>query len=433
MDELREFWDRLCEKPGSLRGYYYLLFLTIAETFFYFVRPVNNALGNGDNIDMVITLFWVVGLYFALPLFLNTVRLVDLVIYAAVTIFYYISPAIYPITNQFVQQTFPNFALHVLPFYFVGLALGFRRDKEALLHISRLQILMTLLFTLLGMTGWFNSSMSGEQMAVSYSLLLPTMYELYYVDRYRRRNDLIFFLIGLAQILMFGTRGPLVCMMAFVAGYMLQNFRNNSVLAINTLLGLGVFYIFLRPIMLVLMNLTRLIGLSTRVFESYLDDALVNYHNASGREHLHDVLWERITNDSGGIGYGLGSDRLLGFRWDENMHYAHNLVYEVWMDFGLYIGSAVLLLLLFFIIRTALKSLGQARFNLFLMLLVFSIVHNMLSGSYLQDYQIYLFIGYCVSILRANKDTAEGEENEEEDMTLVVIDDDKTPETLSQQ
>ena len=429
MDELREFWDRLCDKPGSLRAYYYLLFLTIAETFFYYVRPVNNALGNGENIDLVITLFWVVGIYFALPIFLKTVRLVDIVIYVAACCFYYVSPAIYPITATFVRETFPFFALHTIPFYFVGLTLNFGRDREALLHISRSQLLMTLLFTMLSMTGWFNSNMSGEQMAVSYSVLLPTMFEFYYMTKYRRRSDIIYFLLGISQILMYGTRGPLVCMMLFVAGYLLQNFRNNSVLAINTLLGLGVVYIFLRPIMLVLMFITRMTGLSTRIFESYLDDELINYQKASGREDIHDLLWNHIINDSGGIGYGLGSDRLMGRKGTE---YAHNLIYEVWMDFGLYIGSVVLILLLILILRTALKSLGHDRFNLFLMLLVFSVVHSMLSGSYLQDFQIYMFIGYCVSILRAKKGTADEEEDEEGDVTLVVVDDEESPENLPQ-
>ena len=116
--------------------------------------------------------------------------------------------------------------------------------------------------------------------------------------------DLLYFLLGVVLILMLGTRGPLLCLIVFLLAFLFLNFRHNPVMTINLLLVIGAFYIFLRPIMLVLMFLTRMVGLSTRIFESFLDDELVNYESSSGRDKIHELLWNQIVNDRGGIGYG---------------------------------------------------------------------------------------------------------------------------------
>jgi hypothetical protein len=230
----------------------------------------------------------------------------------------------------------------------------------------------------------------------------------------KRIIDMLFFLLGLLLILMFGTRGPLLCLIIFLLAFLFLNYRHNAVMTINLLLVIGVFYIFLHPIVVVLMFLTRSVGLSTRIFESFFNDELFNYEKSSGRDDIHELLWNRVVNDRGGIGYGLGSDRLLGRNGTE---YAHNLIYEVWMNFGLYIGSLLLILFVFFIVKTFRKVYVSDKFNLFLILLIWSVGHLMLSGSYLQDFQVYFFVGYCVNILRSH----DIQELEDEDNIILCV------------
>ena len=294
--------------------------------------------------------------------------------------------------------------------------IDFNRDKAILTIISKLQLMMTAVFVLLSLLRLINNTMSNEEMALSYSILFPTMFLYYIYSGTKKTWDLLFFLLGLAMILMFGTRGPLLCLIVYLFAFLFLNYRHNAVMTINLLLVIGVFYVFLRPIMLVLMFLARMVGLSTRIFESFLDDELMNYENSSGRNEIHELLWNNIVNDRGGIGYGFGSDRLMGRSGTE---YAHNLVYEIWMDFGLYIGSFLLILFVYFIVKSFRKVYGSDKFNLFLILLIWSVGHLMLSGSYLQDFQVYFFVGYCVNILRSSSDEISGDN--EEDTILIQI------------
>ena len=409
MEKLKErikiFWNL----PISLKAFYYLLLLTFGYNIFSYIRPIINAAGLSESTDKIFSIFWIVGIYFTLSLFFKTIRLIDIVVYLAICAFYYLSPTIYPNTRFFVESTFSLFALETFPFYFIALMIDFHRDKSVLTIISKLQLMMAAIFVLISLLGLINSEVTSEQMTLSYSVLFPTMFLYYIFSGTKKIMDLLYFLLGVVLILMLGTRGPLLCLIVFLLAFLFLNFRHNPVMTINLLLVIGAFYIFLRPIMLVLMFLTRMVGLSTRIFESFLDDELVNYESSSGRDKIHELLWNQIVNDRGGIGYGLGSDRIMGRSGTE---YAHNLVYEVWMDFGLYIGSFLLIIFILFIIKVFKKAYGSDKFNLFLILFVWSVVHMLLSGSYLHDFHIYIFIGYCVSILRSHNEDNSGEEDE---------------------
>lgn len=413
MEELKERIKQFWNLPISLKAFYYLLFLTFGNNIFNYFRPIINDAGLSESADKIFSIFWIVGIYFCLSLIFKSIRLIDIVAYFALCSFYYLSPTIYPHTRLFVEETISAFALQVLPFYFLALMVDFRRDKTALTYISKLQLLMTAIIVILSMLRLINYSMTKDEMTQSYSILFPTMFLYYIYLETKKTEDLLFFILGFSMILIFGTRGPFACMILFLLVFLFLNYRHNAVMTVNLLLVLGIFYIFLRPIMIVLMLLTRMVGLSTRIFESYLQDELFNYEKSSDRDKIHEILWNYISNDQRGIGYGLGSDRIVGF----NNAYAHNLIYEVWMNYGLYIGSFLLILFVLFTAKTFKRVFGKDQFNLILILFIWSVGHQMLSGSYLNDFQIYFFIGYCVNILRSQ----DVHESEDEDNFILCI------------
>ncbi len=404
-EQLKQFWNI----PISLKAFYFLLFLTLGDTIVFYLLPVINSFGLSNSADRIISILWIVGIYFCLSLIFKSIRLIDIVAYLAICSFYYLSPTIYPESRIFVDSTFLSFALNKLPFYFLALIINFQRDKNALTIISKLQLVMTAIFVMLSLFRLVGNSASRENMASSYAVLFPTMYMFYIYSRTQSKKDILFFLLGVFLILIFGARGPLLCLIIFLLVFLFHNYKHNTVVSINILIFICTFYIFLRPIMIVLMFLTKMVGLSTRIFESFLDEQLFNYERSSGRNEIHELLWNYIINDQGGIGYGLGSDRLFGRTGTE---YAHNIAYEIWMDFGLYIGSFLLFLLALLFIFSLKKAYRSDEYYLLFILFVFSIIREFLSGSYLQDFQFYFFIGFCVNILRSH-DISELEINEE--------------------
>lgn len=415
MEELKEqiriFWNL----PISLKAFYCLLFLTFGNIIFYYLQPIINSLGLSGSTDNIHIFLWIIVIYFSLPLISKSIRLLDISLYVAVAAFFYFSPVIYPETKHFVNDKFAIFAFQTIPLYFLGLAIDFRRDKSILVFISKAQLLMTLLFVLLSLFRLINTKMEGELMWFAYSILLPVMFMYYTYSKSKSKSDLFYFILGVMMILMFGNRGSLLCLIIYLLVFLFLNYKDNILLTLYFILSLGGIYIFIRPIMIVLMHLTKMVGLTTRIFDFFMKDALFDYDNSTGRNKIHELLWKHISNDREGIGYGFGSDRMMGRNGTE---YAHNLIFEVWMDFGIYIGSILLLLFAFFIIMTLKKVYGREQFHFFLILLIWSVGHSMLSGSYLHDFQIYFFIGFCVNILRSQ----DGQEfGDEEDKIIISI------------
>ena len=133
-ERIKEFWNL----PISLKAFYYLLFLTFGDSFFYYLRPIINAAGLSGVTDNILSLFWIVGIYFCFSLILKSIRLIDIVAYLAICSFYYLSPTIYPSSRLFVESSYLTFALHTFPFYFLALMLDFGRDKTMLILISKI-------------------------------------------------------------------------------------------------------------------------------------------------------------------------------------------------------------------------------------------------------------------------------------------------------
>ena len=68
------------------------------------------------------------------------------------------------------------------------------------------------------------------------------------------------------------------------------------------------------------------------------------------------------------------------------------------MTFGLIIGSAILVLLLWMLIKIIVKDLHSIHTQFTILLFCSSIVMLMFSSSFLQEPMLYLFIGYMVNI-----------------------------------
>ena len=132
-------------------------------------------------------------------------------------------------------------------------------------------------------------------------------------------------------------------------------------------------------------------GFSTRIFDFFLEGEFVE---SKGREYLYRVTLEAIQRRPL-LGYGIMGDQVC-----TGGSYAHNLFLEFWCQFGIFVGSALALLLISFVI----KALYHARKNagvLFVLLFVCLVfVKLMISGSYLYESWLYFLIGLSTASLR---------------------------------
>ncbi len=345
-----------------------------------------------------------IGAIFAGNLFFGRITFKECVAYLILALLLYLSPAIYPQSSQFLQENYAAFVWMTMSFYFVGRTIDFERDRLILLSIARLGFLFQLAYQFFAARGYFGLDeagldSSGEQMGIAYGFLFCILYTFIYGFEFKSKFDLFLSLFGMVLLLFMGTRGPVICLMVFLVGYFLifHKYKVNAILKKILIVFVSlVFYQFLTPILLLLSFISEKVGMSNRVFESILSDQMMNLSESNGRDIIYSDILNAVVKDGRGFGYGLGGDRLF----TERGSYAHNFEIEILASFGMYIGGAILLLLLILFIKCVMKTRGTYTLLFWFSLFCFSFMSLQFSGTWIHSPEIFLFIGYCVSLLK---------------------------------
>ena len=343
------------------------------------------------------TICVVMGIMTSLSYFKKVLKITDIVFYLFVVLYFYACMFLYPKNKPYLQDLSFIFLIKSVPLFFIGISLNVNRSYNLLRFVSGLSIiiLFIVLFYMGGMSEYELEGDEGEGMGKAYALLPCVLFMIW--DSFRNIGvaNILLSILGVFLLLSLGTRGPVVCVLAFVLLYLLlfKEYKHPIRNRIVILSAGGILYTFLKPILLGIQGLIIASGASTRIVNSILEDT---FDDSSGRDNIYSFMWEQIIKDPLS-GHGLAGDRASSYA-----SWSHNFAIEILMTFGLIIGSAILVLLLWMLIKIIVKDLHSIHTQFTILLFCSSIVMLMLSSSFLQEPMVYLFIGYMVNILRKN-------------------------------
>ena len=328
------------------------------------------------------------------------VRNSDIVLYFIIVALYFLSSIIYPVSRDLVISNSFEVLLVAVPFYFVGLIFKNDEYKEWLLLLSRLAIIINIVFTMLSSS---SQSVVEEDMHRAYMLLPSVLYILAKLFEKFSLIDLLFFILGFLMESSFGTRGPFVCILFFAVAYLFffKEWKYKwTIRIILVAIATALFSLskYIAGFMIILLGTY---GQSTRIFDSMLDQSLLNYENSNGRNEIQEELLHILSKDESGIGFGLFSDRVFssyGFS-------SHNIIVELWFSFGYYIGSAILLIFILLFIRFFIKVKDNSTKIFGLVFFTVSFVKLMFSDCFILDGYLFFLIGYCLNALRVSNTT----------------------------
>lgn len=209
-------------------------------------------------------------------------------------------------------------------------------------------------------------------MSFSYGCLLPMS------SLYHKKNKLSV----LASLLMFivvvsiGSRGAAIIFLAYIVFDVLQN---NKKLIIPLLLLLS----FALASLPTIISFLDSIGLQSRTLDLL---ATGQIGNSSGRDNLYDIAINTIL-DNPFIGVGLWGDRVLF-----NGGYCHNILIEIFLNWGILVGIGIIGLFGVKTLQVYFKSDKLNKNRIISYFLIF-IGPLMASGSYLTDYDFGIFCG----------------------------------------
>ena len=325
------------------------------------------------------------------------VRIFDAVLYVFLAMSYILSASIYPKTNYEVFDKAFEVICATIPFIFVGLLIKLRGNEKLFTSLSRFAVVINVLYS-------FYSPVSDdveEQMHRAYILLPSVLYLLWCCFEHFKTIDSTLFVIGFLLECSMGSRGPFVCIIFFATSYLFffKEYKYSKALR-PVIVGIAMILYFLSPyIANFMVLLLSAFGKSTRIFDMMADSSLIDYENSNGRNVIQEDLMNHLNKDSGGVGFGLFSDR------QDTGFYSHNIFIELWYSFGYVIGSIIVcsVLLLFCVFLLKVKN---RRIKIFaLIFFTASFVKLNFSGSFILDQSLFFLIGYCISALRERKKT----------------------------
>ncbi len=232
----------------------------------------------------------------------------------------------------------------------------------------------------------------------------------------RRRSILhgINSIVGILVLIAMGTRGPLLCALSFFIMRVLISVAHiRQVMFLGVMLvGSGTLLLYYSSSLLEMLNSFLSLGnFSLRVLEAYVEGKMLV---SNGRLQIIEAA-QRIIAENFITGVGIGRERIMiadyvAERGDVVGFYAHNIFYELWLQFGLVIGTILIICLLAIIIRAfisahkAAKKTGSfAHRDVILIFIAVGLLPLFVSASYLQWYLFYILLAVCLSTLRRDR------------------------------
>lgn len=254
----------------------------------------------------------------------------------------------------------------------------------------------TILFSKLRKTSYFEfffliialyrmRELKSYSMSVSYAIVLPILFLFndYFTDN--KKSSLFFAVLGSLTVLLFGARGPLICILFYC---FVRIFFNNKI----TKTGYKTFFTRILVLVLVLCIVVfwdKILVWVESFAQGYKLDTYVIRRILSGQIFSSDArsdfrkYYLALAYQKPLFGYGLMGG------WIQSGAGPHNMLIELLLAFGCIIGSVFCILAIMLLV----KSIFTIRNNeLVLILAALNITLFLVSGDWLQSPMFFLFI-----------------------------------------
>lgn len=291
----------------------------------------------------------------------------------------------FPASHRFIEssQAITLTPISILTILFMVSIRDFGNFKKMLLYVSRASVVIAFLYAIANTLSPFKDLDETYSMSFGYNMLLPAMF-LFTQQRY---IDMTMSFLLFVLILIAGSRGPAVALTIFYAYYTLLSSSAKTkkrMILFVTVAAVATVTILPR---LELFQKSRTLYL--------LQEGELIYHDSGRSEYVYSIIIPHIM-ESPFVGWGIGGDRYF-----LDGSYSHNIFIEVYIHYGIFIGTALFAWLFLYCIRMFFSSRTKhipGERDMFMMTFLYGFVPKFVSGSYLIDFSFAIFIGYLISL-----------------------------------
>lgn len=307
---------------------------------------------------------------------------------------------IYPQNKQYIMDynNFWNTIFPCLRWFIVGLIVIPNEKIMILLgKVSCIAIALETAYLLFYMVP--NGLVSNDDMSRAYQLLPNIMITFTYAFNSKKIVAWIASFIGLFYLLSLGTRGPFLILLAYAC---LKFIRTSVVtikskivvvLCISLIVLLGSIENVYLPILEKVSNFLMKIGVSTRIIDFINEGSTISY--TSGRNDLYKIAIKNIL-DKPFLGYGIYGE-WQWFSWS-----VHNMYLELWIHFGILLGSILLMWVICLVAKSYFKTQNKYAKDIISIFFCFVFLRGIFGGSYL-TFGMFFLIGFCIKEKRRTR------------------------------
>ncbi len=347
--------------------------------------------------DYVVPVAILAALILSIPWFIKNIRGVDVLFYLGLVVLVIFTVVVFKNNAEVIKEHWWRMLISSGTFYFIGLAYSYKECSTDIFWCSLVSTASVFVYQIFKISS--GEVLEEDNMYVAYNVLPSAMYLLYYASVKLRKKYWLIAIASALTMFVYGTRGPILCIIVYVALYLIHRFSKTTskrkvliILSVLCVLAFVLSYddLFVK-IASVISNIFERIGFSTRIFDFFISgDVAVS----KGRDYLTNQVIEAISRNPI-IGYGFAGDQyLLGV-------YCHSLVFEMWCHYGVVLGSLVLVSLAALTLVALVKSYNNKKIFLFVVMLASLVfVKLMISNSYTLEPYFYFMIGVFVAVNR---------------------------------
>lgn len=207
--------------------------------------------------------------------------------------------------------------------------------------------------------------------------------------------SLIWFFIDVLLVFMGGRQSIIIVLVGSALLYYInieENKKRNMLNLCSFVVFVTIIYSFSGFLINILSGTLSLLGINSRTLNMLVSGELISF---STRNEIFDISIAVIKNNKFQIS-GLFSDRYYIREYYSWMAYPHNILLEIFIDFGIILGTVIIILIIALIIRT-LSGASKSKKELVCFLIVLSLIRLLVSSSFMIEGMFYLLIGIMFS------------------------------------
>lgn len=186
------------------------------------------------------------------------------------------------------------------------------------------------------------SSIGSAYMGFSYGILLFVLAALYDGLFNKNKLSLLWGMLGVLVNVLGGTRGSLLCIAALICSFFMLTKKWKR--AIGFILVISLTIVEYNNLIKLLGYISNQLGIDSRIVSALQGINMSDIAYGNGRDTITAVSYQLINENP--FGYGILRDRVLlneNVWWFTTNGYAHNVFLEIWLQFGLFFGTAIII------------------------------------------------------------------------------------------